>query len=209
MYLSRIAVDRQNRSFLQAVSVPEYLHAAIENCIAGARSRNLWRVDTVGQQDYLLIVSQQPADFSSLKEKFGKQDGKQVEPSICYENLFRRLEKGQTWHFRLCANPTISVSQKNKRGKVLAIQPSEKEAWLVSRAAKHGFLVEPEQFSVVSHGWKRFKKGKAESSHTITLYTVTYEGVLEITDAPEFCRTLSNGMGRGKAYGCGMLTIAR
>jgi CRISPR system Cascade subunit CasE len=43
----------------------------------------------------------------------------------------------------------------------------------------------------------------------VSLYTVTYEGILEITDVELFKEVLTKGIGRGKAYGCGMLTIAR
>ena len=41
----------------------------------------------------------------------------------------------------------------------------------------------------------------------MTLRKVTYEGILEINDAELFKTALINGIGRGKAYGMGMLTI--
>ena len=43
----------------------------------------------------------------------------------------------------------------------------------------------------------------------MTLLTVTYEGVLEVTDAAAFREALTNGIGRGKAYGMGMMTVMR
>ena len=36
---------------------------------------------------------------------------------------------------------------------------------------------------------------------------MTYEGVLQVTDAEAFCRLLTNGIGRGKAYGLGLMTV--
>ena len=54
MYLSRVEVDMRNRALLQALAVPEFLHAAIENCVLGKRQRNLWRLDTVAENTICL-----------------------------------------------------------------------------------------------------------------------------------------------------------
>jgi len=43
----------------------------------------------------------------------------------------------------------------------------------------------------------------------VTLVTVTYDGLLEVTDPDALRRTLTRGLGRAKAYGCGLLTLAR
>ena len=36
---------------------------------------------------------------------------------------------------------------------------------------------------------------------------VMYEGILTVTDRDRFIGALTQGIGRAKAYGCGMLTI--
>ena len=41
----------------------------------------------------------------------------------------------------------------------------------------------------------------------VTLLAVTYEGVLQVTDAERFRAMLCQGMGRGKAYGLGLMTV--
>jgi len=38
---------------------------------------------------------------------------------------------------------------------------------------------------------------------------VIFEGSLEVTDRDLFVKTVSEGIGRAKAYGCGMITIAK
>ena len=38
---------------------------------------------------------------------------------------------------------------------------------------------------------------------------VTYEGLLTVTDAAKFREALTSGIGRGKAYGLGLLTVVR
>ncbi|MFC9797677.1 type I-E CRISPR-associated protein Cas6/Cse3/CasE [Streptomyces sp. NPDC057695] len=42
----------------------------------------------------------------------------------------------------------------------------------------------------------------------VTIATATYEGSLRVTDPVILARTLITGIGRSKAYGCGLLTLA-
>ena len=94
------------------------------------------------------------------------------------------------------------------RGKVFAhITTKYQENWLFERAKKHGFSLEPDVFSVVSSQWLSFRKG-ADRQH-VSLLAVTYEGTLCVTDPPLFRQALTNGIGRGKAYGLGLLTVVR
>jgi CRISPR system Cascade subunit CasE len=56
----------------------------------------------------------------------------------------------------------------------------------------------------VARSIKRFFHYKQQVSFTM----VVFEGVIEITDAESFRSTLVQGIGREKAFGCGLLTIA-
>ena len=52
----------------------------------------------------------------------------------------------------------------------------------------------------------RFRK-PADENRLVDLLSVTFEGLLTVTDAELFRKTLTEGIGRGKAYGMGMLTV--
>ena len=43
----------------------------------------------------------------------------------------------------------------------------------------------------------------------VRLSIATFEGVLEVSDPQALRHAVVNGIGRGKAYGCGLLTLAR
>ena len=43
----------------------------------------------------------------------------------------------------------------------------------------------------------------------VTINRTVYEGVLHVTDAEVLRRVLVTGIGRSKAYGCGLMTLAR
>ena len=76
----------------------------------------------------------------------------------------------------------------------------------MERAAKHGFALREEKFTVTRVQWQRFAK---RGTRPVTLLAVTYEGVLQVTDAERFRAMLCQGMGRGKAYGLGLMTVMR
>ena len=207
MFLSRIKLDTTRRSTMKALASPNLFHGAIEQSFSGPRSRNLWRIDTLGENTYLLVLSRNAPDFKSLIAQFGTE-GNSWE-SRSYDALLGRIETGGFWHFRLTANPTISKAFGSaERGKVLGHITSEhQKRWLLDRAEKHGFSLEEERFSVVQSRWIRFRKG-TDGGRPVSLLSVTYEGMLTVTDPVLFTQTLTDGLGRGKAYGLGMLTVA-
>ncbi|MFE1130066.1 type I-E CRISPR-associated protein Cas6/Cse3/CasE [Streptomyces albidoflavus] len=43
----------------------------------------------------------------------------------------------------------------------------------------------------------------------VHLRTATYDGLLDVTDPDALRQTLVEGIGHGRAYGCGLLTLAR
>ena len=72
-----------------------------------------------------------------------------------------------------------------------------------------GYLLKSEQsFTVTDSRWLRFYKGNS-GKRPVSLLAVSYEGLLEVTDAQLFKKTLTEGMGRGKAFGLGLLTVVR
>jgi CRISPR system Cascade subunit CasE len=211
MYLSRIALDAERRETMQALAWPQYLHAAVEQSCPFPGQRKLWRIDWLGEACYLLLLSQLRPDFASIIEKFGYTEGRGE--SKDYNPLLARLQKGQVWRFRLRANPVIYRSRENRqpldRGKVFAHATSQQQKqWLLDRAEKYGFLLAEDAFEVVHTEWKIFRKNPA-GKNEVKLRIATFEGVLTISDLERFKHALLSGIGRAKAYGCGLLTIAR
>ena len=206
MIFSRIELDLTRHSTMKALASPNLFHGAIEQSFSGPRSRNLWRIDTLGDKTFLLVLSQELPDFTHLVAQFGVSCWE----SRNYDSLLEHIEAGDVWQFRLTANPTISKScGQNERGRVLGhITPEYQKQWLASRAEKHGFSLSQETFDVTHSHWLRFRKG-TEGGRLVTLLSVTYEGVLTVRDPILFKRILTEGLGRGKAYGLGLLTIAR
>jgi CRISPR system Cascade subunit CasE len=125
--------------------------------------------------------------------------------------------------FRLRANPTRRVSQKcsseksSGHGKRVELNKEEDQIeWLKRKAENAGFQllavrINPDAPNVralpedKSRGWRN-REGRKQG---LTFGSVLFEGKLAITDAERFQATLANGIGSGKAYGFGLLSIAR
>lgn len=218
MYLSRIKLNTQKRETMKALVNPQQIHGAIE-VLNGEpseasdaadeknRARSLWRIDTLGGEMYLLVLTQDRPKLSRAAEQLG-YGGINVETKS-YDPLLARIAEGSRWRFRLTANPTKSIKREDDpqaRGKVTAlISVGQQEEWLASHAQSYGFELAPDEFRVVHSNRYSFKKrGKNKE---VRLLSVTFEGILTVTDAARFRETLTQGLGRGKAYGNGLMTV--
>jgi CRISPR system Cascade subunit CasE len=192
---------------MRTLTNPSLLHGALESSFSGERQHPLWRLDHLNGATYLLLLSRDQPDLTHAGEEFGFPElGWE---SRDYSPLLQRIERDSLWHFRLVANPTKSVPAPNggKRGKVCAHTiPQYQKQWLREQGEKHGFQVTEESFDVMEQQWLHFLKGK-ERGKAISLLAVTYEGVLRVADLERFRDALCRGLGRGKAYGMGLLTV--
>lgn len=204
MYLSRIKLNTTNRNTYKFFASLEVAHAAVEAMFSfGDQSRKLWRLDYLNGQAYILILSASIPNMESFIEQFGYYgDAGETRE---YTKLLDILQTGQKYRFRLTANPVKSIKQEGQaRGKVVGhITVEQQEGWLLAKSSKNGFKVV--DFRLVQRDIKRFRR----KNRGVTLAVAEYEGVLQITDLEAFKSMLVNGLGRGKAYGCGLLTLAR
>ncbi len=138
-----------------------------------------------------------------------------------YDPQFR---EGQILNFRLMANATRKKDKenrpegKNNFGRRVPVPANEIEAWLTSRAMRSGFEVE--NLTNVQTGYlEAFKdKGDPISSDVKVdgekdgrlkrFFYARFEGKIRVS-APDSVRdTVMQGIGPGKAFGLGLLSIA-
>jgi CRISPR system Cascade subunit CasE len=220
MYLTRFDVNLARRGTQRLLGSPQAMHAAVlasfapQSPEAGPReglARVLWRIDRTGKTAaQLYIASPTMPDLTHLVEQAGWPTT-QTWQSRDYSTLLDRLEEGQQWGFRLKANPVhgVRVTQGKRTQPLGHVTVAQQENWLTIRAHKHGFALskgadgDPD---VIVHGREtvRFLRQGA----TVTLTTATYDGILEVVDAGALRTALVAGIGRGKGYGCGLLTLA-
>ncbi|MEL4162727.1 type I-E CRISPR-associated protein Cas6/Cse3/CasE [Corynebacterium bovis] len=213
MYLSRFTMNPQRRGSRELVANPQALHAAVMACWPDrghdGDGRVLWRLDRVGHNHELYVVSRDAPSFDHLREQAGwsAEDTGVVRD---YRPLLDRLEAGQRYRFRLTANPTHVVTDPDGRKRRLGhVTAAYQRAWLEDRCDRLGVSfprLEPGEPTVVVTGREKvtFRRGRGR----VTLQRATYDGLLEVTDPGALRSVLCEGLGRAKAYGCGLVTLA-
>lgn len=205
MFLSRLQLDEKRRATMIALSNPAMFHGAVATAFSGGRPHILWRIDILAGKRYLMLLSEQKPTLNCAAAEFGTGEPAEIKS---YDCLLDSITVGSRWNFRLCANPTYTVFKKGeKRGRLCAhTTNSHQRNWLLQQSEKHGFHLTEDEFDVVHSRWYNF--GKADSNK-VRILSVTFEGVLQVTDAEQFKMALTDGIGRGKAYGMGLLTVMR
>jgi len=197
---------------MRALSYPEMIHGAIEHSISYSEHRNLWRIDKLNGYYNLLILSEKLPDLQSIHDQFGIED--RLPESRDYDKLLQNIEDNQVFRFRLKANPVKSsaVDSNGGRGKIYAHVSTEQIAkWLLDRSSSNGFFLDRNGFKVMDCRWYRFMKSSRDNTarNNVTIKTATFEGILKVSNSKLFMEALMNGIGRGKAYGCGLMTIMK
>lgn len=206
MYMSRIELDLAKRNTMLALTSPNKMHGAVEACFPGERKRRLWRIDSLHGKMFLLIVSEDMPQTSEEISHFSV-DGVRFE-SKKYDSFLESIQANSIWHFRLAANPTFSRANGKERGKVSAhVTAEQQKQWLIAKGEKHGFCVDLSGFDILERKTIRFLKGADRQQ--ITLGVCVFDGVLSVTDPGVFRIALTEGIGRGKAYGYGMITVVK
>ena len=208
MYLTRVKLDISKRETQLALSASGRFHGAVERAFEQKQNRNLWRIDKLRGKYYILILSEGIPNLKDFIEQFG--DSKSSAETKEYDVLLNKITDHSVWRFRMVANPTHSVKTKSGRGKVMAhVTPEHQMEWLKAKAAANGFELVDDNCFVLANEWKNFYKSARRKDMRVRLMLVSFEGILRVTDVDAFRSALISGIGRGKAYGAGMLTISR
>jgi CRISPR system Cascade subunit CasE len=143
------------------------------------------------------------------------------------KTLIPKLRQGDRLAYRLRANPTIARKQAGrdrsvrhdvlmdakkqcqqagvtKAADVQAQMNKAASTWLMQRAENAGFelAAEPQISGYRQHAIRR--KGQE-----IRFSSIDYEGVLTVLAPEQFAEILYRGLGRSRAFGCGLMLIRR
>lgn len=204
-YLSRMELNSRRRNTAKFINNPHTLHAAVMSCFPEEVSRDdarvLWRLDRTGHNVTLWVSSSTKPSFEHIQEQAGWANEVTWE-SREYTPLLERLVRGQQYRFRLAANPVVSAKcPDGKQRRLPLVREHEQLGWLANREETIGASFTA---SVIEDQTLRFKKDKQR----ITLARVVFDGVLTVENPSALAAALKNGVGKGKGYGLGMLTLA-
>lgn len=217
MFLTRFQINTARRGARKLLSSPQAMHAAVLSSFVDPATgghgepRTLWRVDGSGHDQLLYVVSPGKPDLTHLVEQAGWPTSETWQTRD-YGGFLASLQPGQRWAFRLTANPVRNGRLPHRTGtqRVGHVTVEQQRQWLLTRVERSGFQVTAAAYgdpdvTVHSRQTYTFTRG----GQRVTLRVATFDGMLEVTDSDKLRTTLVTGLGHAKAYGCGLLTLAR
>ena len=226
--LSRIVINPARRGGAKLLANTHAMHAAVRsafpNDIDLEAGRVLWRVDRGDHEHVLYVVGPAKPTGAHIVEQAG-WDTRPAQ-STDYGRFLDQLTRGQRWRFELVANPTYSEAISGKRGKVKAhVSARHQLDWLYRKQDQGGFALAPRPEDDVSdeararwsplespgitERWTDvFFKNQDRRGRPVRIAKARFTGVLEVTDAEALRKVLTNGIGRARGYGCGLMTLA-
>jgi len=203
LFASVLRLNRQDCHALR-ITDPYSLHRVVYSLFPDIRSElDKQTSETSGIQfadlggdfhgrDVLLLSNREPME---------KVDGQYGE--IRTQPLPNHFLSHHRYRFKLIVNPT---RRNNSTKKLVPIrQRDEIAAWFVKRAqANWGFIVEQTQLQIDRVEVLRFQD---KSQRNVTLAQAHLQGTLQVISPDLFAASFARGIGRGRAFGCGLLQI--
>jgi CRISPR system Cascade subunit CasE len=224
VYLSRLWLNPRSPQVQRDLRSPHELHRSVMRAFpnildpdleARAYYGVLHRLEEQAESGRLLLYVQsnfQP-DWQALPQGYclpGEADHEN--PSIKpISDSYAAIGAGRILRFRLYVNPTRKVETKSlpdgtkRNGRRVPLREPEKLfAWLQRKAEQGGFRLREVQIAGMGAAHRAVA---TVSGKRLTFEGVQFEGRLEVTDPEAFRGTLAAGVGSGKAYGYGLLSV--
>lgn len=204
MFLTRLRLDPASAKARRDLSDPYDMHRTLVRAFASESQadvpRFLWRLEPV--QDWkrpeVLVSADRAGDWSFLNAEPGylRADGAGLATREVDLSTVIRAEA--PLRFRLAANPTVTRS-----GKRLGLVGEDAQLeWLGRQGERHGFQI---QAALVSGG--DTMHGRRQGGR-VSLLRVLFDGFLQVRDPQLLRQAVLSGIGPGKAFGCGMLSLS-
>lgn len=205
MYLTKLELDARSKQVRRDLSDAYDMHRTLVRAFVGdnqsAPPRFLWRQETsFNDLTKPIVLVQSPAspDWGVLRALSNYLKNEPQTREFEFSDL---VQMGQRYRFRLVANPTVT-----KDGKRIGIGGEDEQvAWLGRQGARLGFRLEQ---ALVTHS-DIFRTRAKQGMPLITVGRVCFDGVLVVGQGNLLIDAAAKGIGPAKAFGCGLLSLAR
>jgi CRISPR system Cascade subunit CasE len=206
MYLSRLVLNPRCQQVRSEILRPYEMHRTIMRAFPADLpdgERVLYRLDVSRETGTPTLLVQSitcPAwAFLAQADRYLQPPGDE-NPAV--KEFAPGFTAGQVLAFRLRANPTV-----RREGKRLSrFGEEDQQAWLDRKGASGGFRLVT--VTMTREGFQESSKHE-DDERRLCHFAVRFEGVLTVTDPATFVDTIARGIGPGKAFGFGLLSVAR
>lgn len=201
MYLTQLDLKRMDRAAMRALADVYRLHQLVMKGFSAYSTTNrvLYRVEPEERNGMVMVLVQslQKPDWSFIA------DENHGVASVKVKEFSTAFKAGDTLKFRLRANPV--VTREGKRYGL--IRDESLLEWLGKKEQKVGARFC--SMSVIDEGYVAGSKANHKGQQRMSLKVARFEGLLEVVDPAAFGEAFAAGIGPAKAFGCGLLSLAR
>ena len=200
MYLSKLTLNTSRRALFWAAR-PYRVHQRLLMACP-EEPRLLYRLEQAEDRNIILVQTQEEPDWEAAFADFPVL----AAPPLCKTWEFQP-QTGQLLAFRLRANPTARKRLADGSKKRVGLKDEEEQmAWLARKGQDAGFRLlhadaRQEQAAVDD----KVAEGRP---HHMQWLAVQFDGLLQVTDSQRLHAALSAGIGSGKGFGFGLLSLA-
>lgn len=223
MYLSRLTLNPRSAQVRAELARPYEMHRTLLNAFPQGQveverdddnaAGVLFRVDEQPRDNRIIVLVQSQVaptwdDLATKRDARGH--AYLLQPAEC-KSFEPRLVSGQTLAFRLRANPTKRLSRGNDKqpGKRVGLRDeAEQIEWLKRKADAGGFRIVRAMVNRDEYIENEQAIRRKNQTHDLKLLAAQFDGVLQIVNADEFSKTMKCGIGSGKGFGFGLLSLA-
>jgi CRISPR system Cascade subunit CasE len=205
MFVSKLTLDPQDAQARRDLGDVYEMHRTLARAFAPDEStppaRFLWRLERANAgvpSTTVLVQGDTPGRWERLTCAPTYFVNLQANKAVDEADF---IQAGGQHRFRLLANATVTRNGA-RHGLVKEV---DQLAWLTRQGDQFGFTVQG--CEVTDAGRIHVRQGS--SANRITLTAVLFDGSLTVTDPARTREAIARGLGRGKAFGLGLLSLAR
>jgi CRISPR system Cascade subunit CasE len=205
--LARIHLNPHHRAVHRDLRDATQMHRTVMRMVPdnlGASPRHqaglLYRLEETETTSTLLVQALH-LDPTLLPPGYGHAEVKSLTP------MFSALRKGLAVRYRIVLNPVkrerLPLGQKNQRGKIVPLSGEDADQWWHRRALDAGLSLH-----VLNSTNLAPARPRGQQAPSMRHSLLRYDGTATVTDPEALTHAVLTGIGRGKPYGAGLLSLA-
>lgn len=218
IYMSLLTLDMSSRQSRAEVANPYEMHRTLSHAFRGESQdsvRCLFRVEEGDgvRSVSVLVQSQLQPDWKPIEAR-----NRYLDRPVATKPIDLKLRNDDHLSFRLRANPTVCRGgrrlpvwcprpcDETPESRMVRLEENDKAytEWMTRKADEAGAKLL--RVAARPEGKVTFKTASGQPT---TLDSVLFEGILIVRDADKLITAIENGVGRGKGFGFGLLSLAR
>ncbi|MCA1188776.1 MULTISPECIES: type I-E CRISPR-associated protein Cas6/Cse3/CasE [unclassified Saccharopolyspora] len=205
--LTRLRLNSRHRAVGEDLADATRMHRRVMSLMpdslgeqARAHAGVLYRVEKHLTGSSVLLQTGYQPDFTALPTDYAERSTHQL------DGMLANITTGITVRYRILANPTRVETTDTKRKTRRWLRGDDALSWWKRRAQQAG--LEPHTALLTNEELITATRENNDGAHRISHGTSLFEGTATVTDPDAVRHAVLSGIGKARAFGCGLLSLA-